>query len=153
MCVGFRRGSHHQETVPQGEDRVLGQVEGMESKVWLSILGSRARICRRLRSPRIESNESTASLCGLAWRGWESIPGLLKRFTNSGSDFYASWWVGGGGVYKYLSTGTLFFVCMYMDKLNRLDGFIYSFSKNYRVLKPIRNYHMCFVYCRHYFNI
>jgi hypothetical protein len=37
MCVGFRRGSHHQETVPQGEDRVLGQVEGMESKVWLSV--------------------------------------------------------------------------------------------------------------------
>ena len=61
MCAGFRRGSHHQETVPQGEDRVLGQVEGMESKVWLSVEGSRARICKRLRSPGIDSKESTAS--------------------------------------------------------------------------------------------
>jgi hypothetical protein len=50
----------------------------------------RARICKRLRSQGIDS----ASLCSLAGRyakqgcrsdppGWESIPGLLKRFTNS----------------------------------------------------------------------
>jgi hypothetical protein len=48
----------------------------------------RARICKRLRSPGIDS----ASLCSMTGRegrrtgppGWESIPGLLKRFTNSG---------------------------------------------------------------------
>ncbi len=52
---------------------------------------SRVRICKRLRSPGIDS----ASLCRLAGRydkvavtgppGWESIPGLLKRFTKKGS--------------------------------------------------------------------
>jgi hypothetical protein len=52
----------------------------------------RARICKRLRSPGIDS----ANLCSLAGRyvklgrrtgppGWESIPGLLKSFTNAGS--------------------------------------------------------------------
>jgi hypothetical protein len=35
-------------------------------------------ICKRLRSPGIDSEESISP-------GWESIPGLLKRFTNTGS--------------------------------------------------------------------
>ena len=50
-----------------------------------------ARICKGLRRPGIDS----ASLCSMAGRyekqgcctdppGWESIPGLLKRFTNTG---------------------------------------------------------------------
>jgi hypothetical protein len=41
---------------------------------------SRARICKRLRSPRIDSEESIL-------RGWESISGNLKRFTNTGLRF------------------------------------------------------------------
>ncbi len=36
------------------------------------------RICKRLRSPEIDSKESFSP-------DWESIPGLLERFTNSGS--------------------------------------------------------------------
>ncbi len=39
---------------------------------------TRAPVCKRLRSPRIDSEESIPP-------GWESIPGLLKRFTNKGS--------------------------------------------------------------------
>ncbi len=39
---------------------------------------NRARICKHLRSPGIDSEE-------LIPPGWESIPGLLKRFTNTGS--------------------------------------------------------------------
>ncbi len=53
---------------------------------------TKARICKRLSSPGIDS----ASLCRVTGRyvkwgcrtgpqGWESIPGLLKRFTNTGS--------------------------------------------------------------------
>ncbi len=38
-----------------------------------------ARICKRLRSPEIDSKKSIPP-------GWESIPGFLKRFTNLGSD-------------------------------------------------------------------
>ncbi len=70
-----------------------------------------ARICKRLRSPRIDSKESIPPRIDskesippayLAWRadttkqgcrtgppGWESIPGLLKRFTNIGSELRA----------------------------------------------------------------
>ncbi len=55
-------------------------------------LSYRARSCKHLRSPGINS----ASLFSLACRfvkqgcptgppGWESIPGILKRFTDSGS--------------------------------------------------------------------
>ncbi len=57
---------------------------------------TRARICKRLRSPEIDSDESIPPAY-VAWRadmtnkltytgppGWESIPGLLKRFTNTG---------------------------------------------------------------------
>ncbi len=56
----------------------------------------RARICKRLWSPGIDSGESTPlSLCSLAGRydkkgcltgppGWESIPGHLKRSTDTG---------------------------------------------------------------------
>ncbi len=57
-----------------------------------SISWTWARICKRLRSSGIDS----ASLCCLAGQydrkgcctgppGWESIPGLLKRFTSTGS--------------------------------------------------------------------
>ncbi len=59
----------------------------------------RGRICKRLRSPGIDSKESIppayvawrASIrqIGLSYRpaqGWKSIPGLLKRFTNTGSE-------------------------------------------------------------------
>ncbi len=57
----------------------------------------RARICKLLRSPGIDSSEST-SPANVAWHtglsyhppGWESIPGLLKRFTNTGSVFQCS---------------------------------------------------------------
>jgi hypothetical protein len=56
----------------------------------------RARICKRLRSPGIDFKESippayVASRAGtsIGFRagppGWESIPGLHKKFTNSGS--------------------------------------------------------------------
>ncbi len=55
-----------------------------------------ARICKRLKSPVIDSGNRSASLCSQAGRyvtwgcrtgpsGWESIPGLLERFTNTGS--------------------------------------------------------------------
>jgi hypothetical protein len=60
----------------------------------------RARICKRLCSPGIDSKESilpayVASLagryvkkgCRTGLPGWESIPGLLKRFKNKGSVF------------------------------------------------------------------
>ncbi len=40
----------------------------------------RARIYKRLGSPGIDSQESIPP-------GWESILGLLKMFTNSGSEF------------------------------------------------------------------
>ncbi len=53
-----------------------------------------ARICKRLWSPGIDSEESIPPAYA-AWRagttnrvavpGWESISGLLKRFTNTGS--------------------------------------------------------------------
>ncbi len=49
---------------------------------WGRTADSRARICKRLRSSGIASNESIPP-------GWESMRGLLKRFTNSGS----GWWV------------------------------------------------------------
>jgi hypothetical protein len=39
---------------------------------------AKARICKSLRSSGIDSRESTPLV-------WESIPGLLKKFTNSGS--------------------------------------------------------------------
>jgi hypothetical protein len=61
-----------------------------------------ASICKCLRSPGIDSKESIPPAY-VAWRagtsnrvvvparpGWESIPGLLKRFTNSGSG-YLGW--------------------------------------------------------------
>jgi hypothetical protein len=41
---------------------------------------NRARICKRLRSP------------GIDLPGWESIPGLLKRFTNTGSTSQSLCW-------------------------------------------------------------
>ncbi len=57
----------------------------------------RARICKRLRRPGIDSEDSIPPAY-VAWRagttnrvvlpvppGWESIPGLLKRFTHTGS--------------------------------------------------------------------
>ncbi len=58
---------------------------------------NRARICKRLRSPGIDFKESIPP-AHVAWRtgtsnrfvvpfcmpGWESIPGLFRRFTNSG---------------------------------------------------------------------
>jgi hypothetical protein len=40
----------------------------------------RARIGKRLWSPRIDSAKSIAP-------GWESITGLPKRFTNTGSEY------------------------------------------------------------------
>ncbi len=58
---------------------------------------SGARICKRLRSPGIDSEKSIPPAF-VDWQagtknrvavtgppGWESIPGLLKRFTNTGS--------------------------------------------------------------------
>jgi hypothetical protein len=55
-----------------------------------------ARICKNLWSPGIDSEESLShSLCSLAGQydkygpaGWESILGLLKRSTNTGSVLY-----------------------------------------------------------------
>jgi hypothetical protein len=58
---------------------------------------NRARICKCLWSPRTDSEESippayvawcagtTNRFCRIGPLGWESIPGLLKRFTNTGS--------------------------------------------------------------------
>jgi hypothetical protein len=65
---------------------------------WQKWVEPRARICKRLRSLGIDSEGiDSASLCSLAGRydkqgyrtgppDWESKPGLLKRFTNTGSD-------------------------------------------------------------------
>ncbi len=47
----------------------------------LSLLFDKARTCKRLKNPAIDSEESFLP-------GWESIPGLLKRFTNTSSVFY-----------------------------------------------------------------
>ncbi len=60
---------------------------------------TRAHIRKGLRSPGIDST----SLCSLASRyvklgcragpsGWESIPGLLERFTNTGSALLCGWY-------------------------------------------------------------
>ncbi len=49
----------------------------------IPLTNSRARICKRLRRPAIDSEESTSP-------GWESIPGLLKRFKNTGSGYFTS---------------------------------------------------------------
>ena len=57
---------------------------------------ARARICKRFRSPGIDSKESippayvslradTSNRVATVPPGWKSIPGLLKRFTNTGS--------------------------------------------------------------------
>jgi hypothetical protein len=73
------------------------------SKVRYQMFGhknmSRARICKCLKRPEIDSQDSIPPAY-VAWRagtsnrivaparqGWESIPGLLKRFTNTGSVF------------------------------------------------------------------
>ncbi len=73
---------------------------------------SRFRICKRLRSPGIDSKESIPPVCSLAARYvkqgcrilacWKSNPGLLKRFINKGSgisclgnyiySFFNPWW-------------------------------------------------------------
>ncbi len=65
------------------------------------MLNPRARICNRLRSSGIDSKQSIPQAY-VAWRAgvtsnrvvvppaapcWESIPGLLKKFTNSDSVF------------------------------------------------------------------
>jgi hypothetical protein len=44
------------------------------------VVAMQRRICKRLRSPGIDSQESTAYVA------WELIPGLLKRFTKTDSD-------------------------------------------------------------------
>jgi hypothetical protein len=56
----------------------------------------RARICKRIRSPGIDSaklfslaGNYVKKSCRTLPPGWESIPGLLKRFTNTGSDTLA----------------------------------------------------------------
>jgi hypothetical protein len=49
-----------------------------KNSIWFCVC-IRARICKRLRSPGIDSNESIPP-------GWESIPELLKRFTNTSSE-------------------------------------------------------------------
>ncbi len=65
--------------------------------LFLEKLLYRFRICKLLRSPEIDSDKSIPPVY-VAWRagitnrvlrtgplGWESIPGLLKMFTNTGS--------------------------------------------------------------------
>ncbi len=54
--------------------------------------GSKARLCKQLRSPGIDSTSLGSllgryakSVCCTGPPGWESIPGLLKRSTNTGS--------------------------------------------------------------------
>jgi|LakMenEpi03Aug12_release.lakeMendotaPanAssembly.Ray.scaffolds.fasta_scaffold118775_5 hypothetical protein len=69
--------------------KIFLYLKKVKSKISFTTVALRARICKRLRSP------GTASLpggpvhqIGLSYRpspGRESIPGLLKRFTNSGS--------------------------------------------------------------------
>jgi len=46
----------------------------------LCLASTRARICKRLRIPEIDYKEYIPP-------GWELIPGLLKRFTNTGSGY------------------------------------------------------------------
>ncbi len=43
---------------------------------------SRARICKRLRIPEIDFEETILP----GWESMELIPGLLKRLTNTGSE-------------------------------------------------------------------
>jgi len=62
-----------------------------------AVQNSRVRICKRLRSPGIDSEKSippafedwqagrTKRVVVTGPPGWESIPGLLKRFTNTGT--------------------------------------------------------------------
>jgi len=71
------------------------------SEWWAWSFEYRAHICKRLRSPGIDSEESLPSAyVGLAGRydnkgcrsglpdAWESIPELLNRFTNTDSGFW-----------------------------------------------------------------
>jgi hypothetical protein len=88
----------------------------------------RARICKRLRSPGIDSQKSIP-LAYVAWRagttkkgcrtgppGWESIPGLLKRSTNTGSVWVYIWqksktifqFIGANDMIQYLDFTNLF---------------------------------------------
>jgi hypothetical protein len=50
-------------------------------------MSSRARICKRLRSPGTDSEESIptpfVAMLETGPPGWESIPWLLKKFTNT----------------------------------------------------------------------
>ncbi len=57
----------------------------------------RARICKLLISPRIDSEESMPP-------GWESIPGLLKRFTNTGSVSHGKY------IREIFSRGSVFYL-------------------------------------------
>jgi hypothetical protein len=64
----------------------------------VTYLSDRARICKLLRSPGIDARNRFRQPNYVAWRagttnrvvvpthqGWDSIPGLLQRFTNTGS--------------------------------------------------------------------
>jgi hypothetical protein len=56
----------------------------------LCLTPTRAQICKRVRIPEIDYKESIPP-------GWESFPGLLKRFTNTGSDISLLYGRRGGG--------------------------------------------------------
>jgi hypothetical protein len=62
----------------------------------------RARIYKRLRRPGINFKEPIQT-------GWESIPGLIKRFTNSGSGTDSKAWIPPGWelIPRLLKTTTL----------------------------------------------
>jgi hypothetical protein len=56
-----------------------GDIHYTAKPVFVKFIEPRARICKRLWSPGIDFEESSSP-------GWESIPSLLKRSTNTGSD-------------------------------------------------------------------
>ncbi len=81
------------------------------NKVGIFVYFYWAFICKRLRSPGIDSEE-------LIPPGWESIPVLLKSYTNTGSVFYTKnkWknkmekrWESIPGLHKGLKKRALFF--------------------------------------------
>ncbi len=85
-----------------GQSWNLEQPMGARNRVGI-VLSYRSRICKRLWSPGIDAMESIPPAY-VAWRAgtsnrvvvparkaWNRIPGLLKRFKNTGSGGYKGW--------------------------------------------------------------
>ncbi len=76
QCSAVNRGSDSMAKLIAPQDSILQTQVARTSTKWTE--QNRARICKRLRSPGIDSNQSIPP-------GRESILGLLIRFTNLGS--------------------------------------------------------------------